>query len=413
VTAPVRRRVCVVGSGTHFLSGISYYTYHLTRALSEESDISVILMRRLIPRRLYPGRARVGLPITDLNTSDWAPTYDGIDWFVIPSLMRASRFMRQHRPEAVVLQWWTGTALFSYLRLASIAREIGAKVIIEFHEDIDTAEAALPVVGTMVRKGLARLVRQSSAFVVHSSWDRDRLSNSLGLDPAKVTVIPHGPYPLAGHPSVTTTRLKEGATTRTERTVLFFGTVRPYKGLEDLIEAFELLPRDETREWKLLVVGETWERWHLPASKIERSPHAADIEFVNRYVRDDEVPALFARADVVCLPYRRSSASGPLHVTMSRGLPVVVTRIGGLTEAAAGYSGAVFTDPGDPRDLAAAIIEASSLRPNGHRDPHSWERTARAFGDLIEVVSPRTTHPDRGVDGLGTSTSARKIPVST
>ena len=61
-------RICVVGSGTRFISGISYYTYYLSDALQETFNVSAVLMRRLLPRRFYPGRRRVGAHITDIET---------------------------------------------------------------------------------------------------------------------------------------------------------------------------------------------------------------------------------------------------------------------------------------------------------------------------------------------------------
>src|SRR6202161_1433060 len=68
-------RICVVGSGTRFISGISYYTYYLSDALQETFDVSVVLMRRLLPRRLYPGNKRVVTHITDKQHSTIAPIF--------------------------------------------------------------------------------------------------------------------------------------------------------------------------------------------------------------------------------------------------------------------------------------------------------------------------------------------------
>src|SRR5271167_4948716 len=70
-----RPRVVVVGSGTRFLSGISYYTWHLARALSPRFDVSTVLMRRLIPAALYPGRDRVDLELSDLSYRDIGPCF--------------------------------------------------------------------------------------------------------------------------------------------------------------------------------------------------------------------------------------------------------------------------------------------------------------------------------------------------
>jgi len=173
-------------------------------------------------------------------------------------------------------------------------------------------------------------------------------------------------------------------------TILFFGTIRPYKGLEDLVDAFGLLPRDTNRIWRLLVVGETWEGWTLPVEKIKASRHRDDIELVNRYVADEEVVAYFARADIVALPYVRSSASGPLHLTMSVGLPVVITRVGGLVEAAQGYSGTVFVPPHEPEALAAALVEAAALTTVSHRDEHTWADVGEGYSALFStLLGPR------------------------
>ena len=139
-------------------------------------------------------------------------------------------------------------------------------------------------------------------------------------------------------------------------------------------------------------MGETWEGWELPAEKIRTSAFADDIEFINRYVTDSELPALFDRADIVALPYHRASASGPLHMTMHRGLPVVVTKVGGLSEAAADYSGTVFVPPENPVALAEGIVAALELRAEHHADIHTWDVSRARYASLIEEI--RLAHDD-------------------
>ena len=136
MTGPTR--VCIVGPGTRFLSGITYYTYGLAGALAGEVRVSAVLMRRLLPRFLYPGRRRVGTDISTIALPDGVRAYDGVDWFWLPSLLGALRFLRREKPDVLVLQWWTGTVLHSFLALAFAARRRGARVVIEFHESLDT-----------------------------------------------------------------------------------------------------------------------------------------------------------------------------------------------------------------------------------------------------------------------------------
>jgi glycosyltransferase involved in cell wall biosynthesis len=136
---------------------------------------------------------------------------------------------------------------------------------------------------------------------------------------------------------------------------------------------------DEAAGLRLTVIGETWEGCTEPGRLIAASPYRDRITFVNDYVPDDVVAAAFSQADVVVLPYRRSSSSGPLHVAMSWGLPVVVSRVGGLPEAAAGYAGAVFTEPGDTDSLRFAIRQAVALAGRRFPDPRRWADSGRAL----------------------------------
>ena len=165
--------------------------------------------------------------------------------------------------------------------------------------------------------------------------------------------------------------------------------------MEDLIRAFDALPPDEIDHYWLTVVGETWEGWTLPGALIARSRYRDRITFVNRYVTDDEVDGIFGGADVVVLPYYRCSQSGTLHVAMSYGLPVVVTSVGGLVEAVAGYGGAVLTEPANPMALVAALRRAAALRGQRFAAPRSWAKTAQRYQDFLarlDAVASRRRH---------------------
>jgi len=165
--------------------------------------------------------------------------------------------------------------------------------------------------------------------------------------------------------------------------------IRPFKGVEDLIQAFNGIPPSEISRYRLTVVGEIWEGWTLPAELIARSPYRERITFIERYVHDEEVSLLFAHADAVVLPYHRSSSSGPLQIAMSCGLPVVVTAVGGLPEAVAGYGGAILVSPKDPIALRKALAMAARLRGRAFSDPHSWDSVVDRYDHLFSTLSPR------------------------
>jgi glycosyltransferase involved in cell wall biosynthesis len=168
--------------------------------------------------------------------------------------------------------------------------------------------------------------------------------------------------------------------------LLYFGVIRPFKGLEDLVAAFNSIPPDEINRYWLTIVGETWEGWTLPAELISRSRYPERITFINRYVSDEESAAFFAGADAVILPYHRSSTSGPLHVAMSYGLPVIITKVGGLTEAVEDYEGAALIPPQDIEALRDEIRRVKSMRGIRFDNPRSWEQTSLRYRSLIDSI---------------------------
>ncbi|MCG8350587.1 MAG: glycosyltransferase family 4 protein [Chloroflexales bacterium] len=390
--------VCIVGSGTRFLSGISYYTLRLTNALARTHRTSTILMRQLLPTLFYPGKRRVGVDLTHQQYHSHVHVFDGVDWYWLPSLFKAIVFLLRERPKIVVFQWWTGTVLHSFLALAAITRLIGAKVVIEFHEVQDTGEANIPLARTYVGLLAPLLMRLASGFVIHSEYDRPALQQRYALGNRPVAVIPHGPYD--HHRSAAEQKIYRVAPDADCCNLLFFGVIRPFKGLEDLIAAFDAIPADEIDGYWLTVVGETWEGWTLPSELIAQSRYRDRITFVNRYVHDEEVAEFFACADAVVLPYHRSSASGPLHTAMSWGLPLVTTRVGGLVEAVERYDGAILAPPKDPAELCCALGQVATLRGKRFADPHSWESTCEQYDALFDaILREQVPTPPVSVDG--------------
>jgi glycosyltransferase involved in cell wall biosynthesis len=168
---------------------------------------------------------------------------------------------------------------------------------------------------------------------------------------------------------------------------LFFGLIRPYKGLEDLVAAFGALPREAASDMTLTVVGETWEGWAAPLRSLADSPHADRVRVVNRYVTDSEAAFVFAEADVLVLPYRRASSSGPLHIAMSHGLKVIMYDLPALREAAQDYEGVEFVASADVDALREALARVAS-HPREHFAPvGSWKRTVEAYRCLVEATA--------------------------
>lgn len=373
----------IVGSGTTFFSGISVYTHMLAVALGARHETSVLLMRRLVPRRLYPGAGRVGDAVANWTYPPAVHTYDGVDWFWGPSLIRALIFLRRRRPTVVVFQWWTAAVAHTYLVLSILARISGARILFEVHELQDTGEARIPMAGWYARALLALITPMVEGYVAHSTADAERIATTFRTVDEPIWVIPHGPF--SNYEAPAEDALREAPTEALN--VTFFGTIRPYKGLEDLIAAFGRLPNPEC--YWLTVIGETWEHCTEPAEMIAASDRHDRITFVNRYVTDDEAARWLAGADVIVLPYRRSSASGPLHIGMALGLPIITTRLPSLVEAVGDYGGCTFVPANDVDALTEAIAAQRERRAQRYADVRSWAETAKGFISLVDALEER------------------------
>ena len=377
------RPICLVGPGTRFLSGITYYTYGLANALAHRRPVSVVLLRGLLPARLYPGHRRVGADVSRLELGGNVPRFDGIDWYWLPSAVRAVGFLLARRPRVLVLQWWTATALHTYLLMALVARALGASVVIEFHEVLDTGEERFRPVRAYVRTLAPRLFRLAAGSICHSRFERDAVVDRYGLEGDRVEVVPHAAVnPHAGGEAI---RPAPAGVCN----ILYFGVIRPFKGVEDLIRAFDGLSDEEAGRYWLTLVGETWEGWDLPVQLAAASRHRDRISFVNRYVDDEEADGFFRGADVVVLPYHRSSQSGPLHVAMSMGLPVVVSSVGGLVEAVEEYGGAVLVPPASPDALRDGLLRGAALAGRRFENRRGWADIIPRYTAAIDALTSR------------------------
>jgi glycosyltransferase involved in cell wall biosynthesis len=174
--------------------------------------------------------------------------------------------------------------------------------------------------------------------------------------------------------------------------VLFFGYVRPYKGLDTLLEAW---PRVRARRPATLVVaGEFYEN---PAPYRARAQAGgSSVRLLERYLDDGEVEAVFRAADVVVLPYRSATQSGVTHVAYALGVPVITTDVGGLSETVRPDRTGLVVPPEDPAALADAIVRyfedgmAERLRAGVAelRREHSWEQLAEQVIALGDQLTP-------------------------
>jgi len=140
-----------------------------------------------------------------------------------------------------------------------------------------------------------------------------------------------------------------------ERLALFLGLIRPYKGIDILLEAFAQLP--ESSRWRLVVAGEPWEGLGEALSAQVKALNLGDrVELKFGWAPEAEVEQLLSAADVLVLPYRSGTQSAVAPMALSRGLPVVSTDVGGLGEVIEDGVSGLLVEPGSPRALSESLV---------------------------------------------------------
>ncbi|MDH3241305.1 MAG: glycosyltransferase [Alphaproteobacteria bacterium] len=363
MTGP-RPRIALIGPVPPYRGGIAQHTAMLSAALAGQADVLLLSFTRQYPRWLFPGAS-------DIDPAA-APPAVPAPVYILDSLnpltwRRAMKTITAFEPDFLLIPWWTvfWAGCFSYI--AGAARRRGIPVRFLCHNVADH-EAA----GWKTRLA-RRVLSKGQCFIVHSAAERDML---IDLIPgARVTVHPHPVYTQFPDPSHALPR-------RAGIELLFFGLIRPYKGLDVLVDA---MGRLGDRDLFLTVAGEFWAAKGEILSRIEKSGAGGRIEVIDRYLSDAEAADLFARADFAVLPYRSATGSGVVPLAYRYDTPVIASRVGGLPEVVLDGKTGLLVDPGSPESLAAALAsltpemaQAMAAEIKTFKNSMTWESLAGA-----------------------------------
>jgi len=287
-----------------------------------------------------------------------------------PSVVRLLLRLRQLHPDVVHVQW---------LPLPKVdrtwLRRLGRPTVFTAHHALPRDEGAAMEARLRVYESVARVI-------VHSRSVLEELA-ALGVPREHLAYIPHPVFAGAdGTPDP-----PSGST------LLFFGLLRAYKGLDVLVRALPLVPGA-----RLVVAGDPLDPVE-PVRRLADEIGVADrIEWRLGFLPEAEVDSLMREAAVVVLPYRRTDASGVLATAIGHGRPAVVSDVGSLGETVRDFGAGAVVPPGDHEALAAACarllgdeaaLGAAYRGALAARHALTWEAAAEAHERLYEAVLGR------------------------
>ncbi|MDR2009775.1 MAG: glycosyltransferase [Bacteroidales bacterium] len=170
---------------------------------------------------------------------------------------------------------------------------------------------------------------------------------------AKVTLIPHPLYDHFGKIVDKTAARKELNIDTNKKTILFFGFIRDYKGLDLLINAFGELDKS----YQLIIAGEVYGNFDKYDELILKNPNKENIHKYIKYISDNEVNTYFSAADVCILPYKGATQSGITGISYHFETPMIATDVGGLSEIIHHNKTGFIVDAPSSKAITEGIIE--------------------------------------------------------
>lgn len=340
-------RIAIVGPTHPLKGGVAQHSTALAYKLKAAGhQVELVSWLRQYPKRLYPGVQTVKSP----EFTPFEPTRRTLSWNNPRSWWREARRLRAF--DLVVFAHVTPVQVPPYLFMARLIGRRTERVVI-CHNVLPHER------GRFDRPLTGALLRSATRVLVHSDAERSE-AITLTERPIVATRLP---------PFFPDTFRRRRPVDGEHRRLVFFGLVRPYKGLDVLLRALAQGPRDVS----LRVAGEFWGGIEATELLIEELGLRERVEIINGYVDASAVPNLFADVDAMVLPYRSATGSQGVWMAFEFGVPVLTTNAGCLADDVTDGRDGLVVPPDDVGALASAIEQfyeaGTALRLRDHVKP--------------------------------------------
>ena len=323
-----------------YRGGIAQFSGSLFRALEVNYDVKAFNFKLQYPSFLFPGETQF---VKSEDHADEIPAVRLLNSVQPFSYLKTAKQVNYFDPELFISNYWMS---FFGPSMGFVAKKVSKKT-----KRIAILHNVIPHEKRFYDTAFNRyFLNNHDAFVVLSTAvEKDLLS----LKPeAKILKLQHPVYSHFGEKIDRSIAQKELQLDPSKKTILFFGIIRDYKGLDVLIEAFSML----SSEYQLVIAGECYGSFEKYETQIKSLKIADCCHVFNRYISDHEVAAFFSAADVCILPYKSATQSGITAISHHFCVPLIATNVGGLKEPIQdGENGMIVTE--SKPDLIASSIE--------------------------------------------------------
>jgi glycosyltransferase involved in cell wall biosynthesis len=377
-------KVALIGPVYPYRGGISHFTSMLCKSLLDQNhNVLLVSFSRQYPAWLYPGKSDRD-PSPDFFKLEADYLLDPIN---VLSWQRTLQHVINFAPNIVVLPWWTTFWAPAFTYLANRLRNHKIPVMYLIHN-------VLPHEQKVWDSSLTKLaLSQGDIHLAQTEQEGQKLK---ALIPASNLVISSHPvYEMFVNSKIPKPDAKKELGISPEQYVLlFFGIVRPYKGLETLLHAMADLSSKGIKPI-LVVAGEFWQDKSTLLRLIERLKLTEHVFFEDRYIPDQELPTYFSAADIFVAPYKKGTQSGAVKLALGFNLPIILSEtIADNTILALTNYPVYITPPENPTELAQSIETAIENLSNEFKPANTQENGWQAIVNVIENSVLEFDQPD-------------------
>ncbi len=362
-----------------FRGGIAQFNAAVYRALEKLGhSVNAYTFTTQYPSILFPGETQF---VKDKDIVEKIPAQRILSTVNPFSYHSAAKKINQNQPDLLLMKYWMS---FFAPSLGYVAGQMKPNTKV-----ITILDNVIPHEKKFYDKAFTGyFLKKNTAFIAMSEKVRNDL---LSFDKnANVKLFPHPLYDHFGDIRDKTASKKELRLNPDKKTILFFGFIRDYKGLDLLINAFS----HSEKNTQLLIAGEVYGSFDKYRKLIETNPRKEDIHVHTKYISDNEVPSYFSAADVCVLPYKSATQSGITGISYHFEVPVIATDVGGLSEIVSHEKTGLIVKNAVPEAIAESIKDFLTSDKSQHfrnnikilKEELSWQNFVTEIIKLAESI---------------------------
>ena len=337
-------KITILSAAYPFRGGLAHFTYLLYRELCKDNEVNVITFKRQYPEFLFPGKSQVEEEIEDeqkIPTEQLVDSMNPFNWITTGIKIKNSK------PDILLINFWLPFFGPSFGTIAKIVKGNKKTKIITITHNVKPHEKRIGD-----RLFTRYLFSGVDDFILLSK----RLEQDLKMMKidARFKTLFHPVYSIFGD-SLPKETAREHLKVKGEKIILFFGFIREYKGLDNLLNAFALLKGKINL--KLIVAGEYYSNEEHYRKLIDELKIRDDIYLFNNFIPTTEVKYFFSAADMVILPYNNATQSGIVQIANNFNKPVIATDVGAMSEAVLENKTGFLVVKQNPEKLAETILK--------------------------------------------------------